>query len=333
VLDALRDTLPPEAAVRIEALLGTRLSPTLAGLHPLPGTVTTLTRFPDGGGVVRLDGGGLLDRDDGTQQSVVPAVVLVRPGFPLERIDPETAARLGPALADVQHVNGELLAATPEDGPQRWVGGTLLPLLPPPLRAYDRLLGVDARRRWLLADAARPDKTLLIDPGLPDVVPRLPVWTLSPGDAAGWTDADWPAVRHGNRLLVLQAHGWVDGRPGDLRTTPATRPADGTFTVTAAGHVFAYDPAGQVRRYAADTTLPPSATSPSATSPSATSPSATLPAMPEAAFTNAIPRNAHRVWIDPAGRLVIVAPKAVAVAFPQGRVPTELRGLMLRPTD
>ena len=236
----------------------------------------------------------------------------------------------------------------PTVGPRRWVGLTLLPpLLPKELADFDTVVAIDARRRWLLTSKKRPGDTLLIDPTLPDVTPRLPVWTINAPNGAGRTDDGWPAVRHGEEALVLGRAGWrsekravmrdqwaelpaifdrsgrqysVDGRTVHVADRDglggeAVVPGDSASEVRIAvdrGRLFAYSAEGSVYRYAITA--------------NSTGPKLTL----EATFTAGVPTNADRIWIDPAGRLVMRGQDRLAIGFIDGRVPAALRDVMLR---
>ena len=345
VLESMRDQVPPEAQIRIEAMLGQRFAPTIAGLRLLPGRVRTLARFPGGGCVLRFDGGGTIDADGDTPaRSVIPATVLIRPGYPIELIDPESVCDFLPGRQSIQWVGDELLISDPIVGPRRWVGSSLSkPILPKEFADFDTVVAIDARRRWLLTSAKRPCKTLLIDPSLPDTTPKLPTWMIA-GDAIGRTDHGWPAVRRGDRLFVLEQSGWRIDQPNVMRPLPkpsrtAKDEAGGIFTVDAEavhatdvhGRVVAvplggdgtnatplvltnqlliYTPDGVVRRFAIG--------------------AGPLTLKLAASFTQNVPREAV-VWTDPAGRLVMANGKTMTVAFPEGRIPRELLDLMLNP--
>lgn len=345
MLESMRDQLPPEAQIRIEAMLGQRFAPTIAGLRLLPGGVRTLARFPGGGCVLRFPGGGTIDADGDTPaRSVIPATVLIRPGYPIELIDPESVCDFLPGRQSIQWMGEELLISDAAVGPRRWVGNSLSkPILPKELADFDTVVAIDARRRWLLTSAKRPGKTLLIDPSLPDTTPKLPTWTLA-GDAIGRTDAGWPAVRRGDRLFVLERGEWKVDKPAAMRPPKAPQrevsdeagrkfsvektvvrgtDVDGRVITSAFGgdgsdatpvalsdKLLVYTPDGTVRRF--DLGHEP----------------LTINAV--ATFTQNVPRQAT-VWVDPAGRLVMANEKTMTVAFPGGFVPRELADLMLNP--
>ena len=350
VLESIRDALAPEAQVRIEALLGQRFAPTLGGLRPLPGKVRTLGRFPGGGCVLRFDGGGTVGgTDDQPERSVIPATVLIRPGLPIELIDPAALTDFVPGRQSIQWVGGQLIVSDPKVGPRRWLGLTLQPpLLPKELADFDTVVAIDARRRWLLKSDKRPGDTLLIDPTLPDPTPRLPVWTISAPGGSGRTATGWPAVRKDDDLFVLEREGWKKEKAIELpRPTPATQPVDAggpriafvgssiqvtdnaghqlvvqppgspfpsgdTQIAAAPGRLFVYTADGRVHRYAV--------------TPSTSGPVVTF----EKTFTAGVPANVEQIWIDPAGRLVMQAGTTMAIGFPDGRLPAALRDLMLR---
>ena len=51
----------------------------------------------------------------------------------------------------------------------------------------------------------------------------------------------------------------------------------------------------------------------------------------EATFTNKVPsvEKPRRIWLDPAGRIVIADKSRLVVFFPQGFIPPRIRDLML----
>ena len=289
------------------------------------------------------------------------------------------------------------------------------------------------------ADAA-PDfraaagRTLIIDPTLPNLVPRLPVWDYTTADEAGWDKENWPAVRQLNHVSRLKEAGWevladdavlltkpeqAPPVPGptappapapSLPSAPSAPSAPETQPATASAAVAATGPAPTTRA----ATLP-SATSPttagvetkdargsgSGATPAAAdaseallwadrdgtryydgaealrvvspagrtttwalppaaagkapvhlvktedgrlflfnqpgrvlrikpTPEAAEPFVVDATFTRNVPNvdAPSRVWLDPAGRIIIAYENKLAILFPEGYVPPAIRGLM-----
>lgn len=315
-LEALRQRVPAEAQVRIETLLGERLAPTLAGLHPLDGACKTLARFRDGGCVLQLTGGGTT-AESGDEQTVIPAYIAIRPGRFVQRLDLAAVANFDPAKYKLTAAGEEWVIVDPVAGPERWIGSKTYPLVDPLLKDYDDLLGIDAQHRWIFRSSKRPGKTLIIDPALPDTTPRLPTWTIDAPDGVGWTNFDWPAVKRGEKIFVLGENGWR--LPGDGESwqttvpTPAATQEDGATTFRVVDLLLKVDSTNAVTRYRNRDGVASTGT-------------------PEAVFKDGLPRDTpRRIWLDPAGRLVF-AGEQLTVTFPNGRVPKSIGDLMLRST-
>ncbi|MGC4033856.1 MAG: hypothetical protein QM754_19410 [Tepidisphaeraceae bacterium] len=342
VLEALREQLPPEAQVRIETLLGNRFAPSLGGLRPLDGACHVIARFPRGGCLLKLDGGGSIDaEDDEPARTVIPAFVLIRPGHFVEWRDSDAFGDFVPGRNAVQWVNGELLIGDPKLGPRRQVGLTLKPLLPPAFAAFDTVQGIDARSRWLLTNSTKKGESLLIDPSLPDTTPKLPIYTVAARDGAGRTAAGWPAVKRGDRLFVLDARGWHVDKPEAMLPPPPNLPAvfdrDGTSaTITDGGIELTDRDGGTTRVDLKDADDPQFAMSPKRlwvytpdgkVNRYARSPGPTVKW--EATFTQRVPSEATSIWLDPAGRLIMLSDSTLAISFTDGRLPSTLNDLML----
>lgn len=73
------------------------------------------------------------------------------------------------------------------------------------------------------ADAA----TLIIDPTLPDPIPRLPVWLYATAETVGWDKDNWPVVKR-TGAWALGEKGWRAMRSKDkMFTKPEEAPAPG----------------------------------------------------------------------------------------------------------
>jgi hypothetical protein len=69
-------------------------------------------------------------------------------------------------------------------------------------------------------------ETLIIDPTMPNLVPRMPVWNYTTADEVGWDRDNWPAVKQLNNVSRLTDNGWeVASGDNPLLTRPEQAPA------------------------------------------------------------------------------------------------------------
>lgn len=335
-LEAIREQMPVEAQVRIETLLGQRFAPTLGGLRPLPGEVKTVARFGDGGSVLLLTGGGTAT-EDGVDQTFIPAWIAVRPGFYIERLPDKLVEGVIPDRYKFFAFGSEWVTFDPVLGVRRWMGSQYETLLPKPLRHFDTLVGIDAQKRWIFSSTSAPQKTLIIDPTLPDDTPRLPVWPIDAPDGTGWTDTQWPAVKRGEQVFVLAEKNWrlIDEKTEKfvqeapkLLTTTATAPDGVKFElvnnrVTRNGLTIIDDARGAESIYVSHGRL-------FLVAAGAVHRFSTSGKLDES-FTKQIPPGElKRVWLDPVGRIVMADATSVWVCFPAGRVEPAIKSLMLQ---
>lgn len=333
-LEAMRPRLPVEAQVRIEIILGQRFAPTLASLKPLPGPVHTVARFPDGGCVLLLTGGGSI-ADDGIGKTVIPAWIAIRPGNYIERLPDRMTEGFVPNRYQFFAFASEWVIFDPVLGLRRWIGSEFVTLLDKPLRHFDTFVGIDQQRRWIVRSTSQPGQTLIIDPSLPDTTPKLPVWMIEAPDGAGWTQSGWPAMNRGNSVLLLDERRWrvmdpktdtFDRTAPKLLTTIATA-TDGSKLelinnrVTRNGSTIIDDARGAMSIFYADNRL--------FLVGEGVVHRFNLTGKIEATFDKNLLKNPKRVWIDPAGRLVLAGDATLWIAFPTGRVPNAIKTMML----
>src|SRR5207253_615636 len=73
-------------------------------------------------------------------------------------------------------------------------------------------IGKDHAGRWLFRDPAQLGtrnselRTLILDPTLPDPIPKLPVWTYRVDNGTvGWDQRDWPVIKAGSAFAIEEA--------------------------------------------------------------------------------------------------------------------------------
>ncbi len=333
-LEAMRERLPAEAQVRIEIILGQRFAPTLASIKPLPGLAQTVARFADGGCVLLLTGGGSI-ADDGIGKTVIPAWIAIRPGNYIERLPDRMVEGFVPGRYQFFAFGSEWVIYDPVLGLRRWIGSEFVTLLDKPLRHFDTLVRIDQQRRWIIRSSSEPDQTLIIDPSLPDTTPRLPVWMIEAPDGAGWTQSGWPAMNRGDSVLVLDEKRWrvmdpktdtFDRTAPKLVTTVATAP-DGTKfelinnRVTRNGSALIDDARGAMSIFLTDDRI--------FLVGEGVVHRFSRAGKFEAMFDKGLLQNPKRVWIDPAGRLVLAGDASLWIAFPSGRVPGAIKTMMI----
>lgn len=339
-LEALRPQQRAEGQVRIEAILGQKFAPKLAGLLPLEGVVQVVTRFNDGGAVILLTGGGMYS-EDGDDKTLIPAWVSIRPGRYVERMPEGLTNNFVPGQYHLYAHGSEWVVDDPVLGPRRWLGSRLKTLLPKEYRNYDKLIGIDQQGRWLFRQSSDDGTTLIIDPFLPDPTPRLPVWIVAE-ESAGWTTTGWPAVKRNKRVTVLGEAGWrvldektekFETAPPNVLPTVATDSRERRFELRN-GSIRLTTPQGAestIPLASADATMIFSAfdrlfvVAPGAV----TRLNPDQPDSVDGTFTENLPTAPRRVWLDPAGRIIFADETRLWVTFPQGHIPRAIANLML----
>lgn len=310
VLERLLEGQPPEARVRMQTLLLEKTEPTIGGFRPRAGPIRVAQRWSDGAIVLRARQGWLRVSTDG-ERPVTGDLLLVRPGE-VPAVAPDDIAELIEAGATLDSIRGEIVART-ERGLLRRVGTSFLPVLPARLSDYSLLRGIDDRNRWLIA-STRPDAPLLLlDPTIADPTPRLPTWSIPvpSGGVIGKTSDGWPVMRSGD-AWALRATGWQLVRQATAWkpvVVDPSKPPTRSLELADGRTRLVMDEPGILRRVK----LVDGANRELAT------------------HTRGLPadRWPDAMWLDPAGRLVLVClPDELVIAFPDGRIPREISNLM-----
>ncbi len=248
LLEKAADAITPAARARVHELLRNKLTPALGGMEPVDGRLAVAYRQADGTVLFFARAGVTIptEREDHAQ-TVVPAWVVAHADGRVDRpLPPNQVKDQTPDDCRLRTAGDEWIELT-EAGPQRFLGNSFDPLLPPAERHFDTWLGMAARRRWVFRDTRTGD-TLVLDPTVADPAPRLPVWTMSakapeavggqpagPDGTAGWDARDDPVLRHGEngRAFALGADGWTALKKDDVVTTTWTPPPTATRPTTA----------------------------------------------------------------------------------------------------
>lgn len=368
ILERLRPHQPAEAQQRLDELLTARQHPSLGVLRPVADDLRVASRLRDGGVVLYSDAGVEVPRAGAEPGVIAPAWIAMRPGRAATLLPAALTVDAVAGHTKLVAWGDEWVVQDPVAGPKRYLGNHLRRTLKPSERAFSRFAGIDSRGRWLFADDAT-GRTLVIDPFLPDPTPRLPVWTIriENGDV-GWSDKDWPVTRRGGAWALLEDR-WEplpDSAPVHVEAParrpnpPATTQSDGAPPLlTEPDDTRWYGGVAALRRVgtdgaARDLVLPPEAVGDARTYPhpvliraegalfllnapgrvlrlrerhGGAGPDLVL----EATFTRDIPNveRPARVWLDPAGRIVIATGgDTLSILFPGGRIPPEIRQMM-----
>ena len=161
-------------------------------------TLNLVARLADGGTVFYAQAGvsipNLDDPDAGPQFRVPAWISSIRPGRAIELLPDALTADLTPGQSRLYANGNDWIVSNDLRGPRRFVGNGFVTLLRKSEHDFSEFAGLDRRGRWLFhkpaaqasttqASATQPttspatqdDETLIIDPTLPDPIPRLPV--------------------------------------------------------------------------------------------------------------------------------------------------------------
>ncbi|MDB5305637.1 MAG: hypothetical protein JWM97_3186 [Phycisphaerales bacterium] len=289
VLEKLMNDQPPEAQARLRQLLKQKAVPTLNGMGLLGDKSLKLAaRLSDGGTVFYAEHGVSIpnpqDPDAGPDFHT-PAWISIRPGRPIELLPPVLTEDLIPGKSRLYAVGNDWIITNDARGPRRFVGNGFVTLLRKSEHGFSDFIGMDRRGRWIFrkpvadpsatAPATAPSDaapvTLIVDPTLPDPIPRLPVWVFKTAETVGWDKAGWPVTKRGG-AYTLHEEGWqVVDEKEEIFTRPDQVPpiTDPTATTATAPST---EPA--------PTTAPGPTTAPQATATAPSTAPATTPADP-----------------------------------------------------
>lgn len=364
--DKLMDTVHPEIQIRLQNLLRARDFPMLGNCEPKDGKVRIVSRFQGGGMLFYNAQGALLPNGNQEPTLVSPAWILAAPGFTIHVLQGEFLTDLDPDIHRLVFTpSGAWISQDAKNGLRMHIAGERwMKLTRKGEEAFTTLENVDAAGRLILRTslgAAGP--ALLIDPRLPDIRPRLPIWT-SEYQAVGWDKNDLPAATLQGNGMVFQNDHWtvIDKKTNAFNSDPATIPALAPTSTWPAelGKPLAKDPKGNLffdgtnkivmitpSGDRLDLPLPPDAVGTLA-SPALAAFGADrlfLYNKPgqisrlrlihnklelDANFTQGAPETEKltRMWIDSGKRLVMIWDKKLALAFPDGYIPKSTRTLI-----
>jgi hypothetical protein len=159
-------------------------------------------------------------------------------------------------------------------------------------------------------------ETLIIDPTLPNLVPRLPVWNYTTAQEVGWERDDWPAVKQLNNVSRLTDNGWeVLSGDDPLLTRPDQAPALPGPPATQSSPILPLliAPAGVPLTPATTTEASPSNQSQPATLPTPVPPTT----VPDVAATK--PAEVP-IWVDRGGTRYFGGIDELRIASPSGKI-------------
>jgi hypothetical protein len=362
----LAESQRSDVRARLRTILGNQTEPSLDGLRPIPGPGRVLSRYPGEGVLLKFSSGVQTFDDSGASRDIVPAYVLLRPGFgALLMPDDVSAALQGEDGAKLSVAAGdEFVVERPRgDGPGRWMGNHLAPMLREGERErFTKLVGIDTMGRWVFA-SADGSKSLIIDVTILDPAPRLPVWVLENANASmGWDDEGWPCRKLGG-TWALRETAWqaiTAARSKEIfrvkrEDAPPFDPKS-PLLIDPSGNTYSNGLDALVMRTPGDLTfnwpLPPEARGPGVFDGAPVlleanshlflfntpgkcirlkpTPGENEPFKIDAIFTRGLPtQDLRRIWKDPAGRIVIASGGTrLAICFPAGTIPLAIQNVM-----
>jgi hypothetical protein len=203
ILEAEMDNQPPTVREIMAKLLKNKTDPTLGEMMLVDTQLKLVGRSLDGGALLYTKGGVAVINTEGDQTLAQNAWISVRAGQPIRLMLGPLWSDLTPSKKRFYAVGGaEWIVSDDVLGPRESVGTfDLAPILKKSEIKYNEFVGIDRRGRWLFRepvgeDGVRSEETLILDPTLPPVTPRLPVWEFAAdGGKAGCDDRDWPAYQ------------------------------------------------------------------------------------------------------------------------------------------
>ena len=216
ILEAELDNQPPSVREKMAELLKNKTDPTLGEMSLVDSELKLAARAPDGSVLLYSRGGVSVTNVDGDQTLASPAWVSVRPGQPIQLMLGQAWADLTPNQKKFYSVGSEWIVSDDVFGPREMIGTfQWAPILRKSDAKYNELIGIDRQGRWFFreptaANGARPVESLVLDPTLPPIAPRLPVWEFAAmGGTVGCEDHGWPAYKDkGENVWIIGEGGF-----------------------------------------------------------------------------------------------------------------------------
>ena len=243
ILETQMKNQPTSVQEKMAELLKNKTDPTLGEMTLVDTQLKLVARDPDGGVLLFSKGGVSVKNVDLDETLAAPAWINVRPGQPIRLMLGQAWEDLTPSRNRFYAIgDGDWIVSDEENGPREFIGTfDLSPILRKSEVKYSEFVGIDRHGRWFFrervgTDGGEPLETLILDPTLPPVSPRLPVWEFrADGGTVGCDDQDWPAYKdragnvwiigeNGFQLLDEKKNHFIDN-PADLAKRPSRSPA------------------------------------------------------------------------------------------------------------
>ena len=231
ILEAEMDNQPPSVREKMAELLKNKTDPTLGEMSLVDSELKLASRAPDGSVLLYTKGGVSVTNVDGDQTLAAPAWISIRPGQPIQLMLGQVWADLTPNQKRFYSVGNEWIVSDDVLGPREMIGTfEWAAILRKSDVKYNDFIGIDRHGRWFFrepmpASGTRPTETLVLDPTLPPVSPRLPVWEFAAiGGSAGCDDRGWPAYKDkGENVWLIGEGGFqlLDKKKGHYISDPA----------------------------------------------------------------------------------------------------------------
>ncbi len=340
VIRKIMDDQVAETKIRLQELLNSQLAPTLGGMTLVDGKMRLVGRYPDRGVLFHAPRGVSIPHGpDRTPHVVWPAWIWIHPGEAIQTLDERRVHDLDAAKDFPFFDRDDWIVVNADRGPELLVGPVLTPLLHKSELEFRTPIGSDRRGRWIFKNAAPAawasaatdaDATLILDPTLPDVTPRLPVYRIHDDEGTiGWNKDNWPVRKAGgawaleaDRSRTMNDNEPVYTRPDEIPAVidpsaqPATQPSTTQFTdqpttsPSTPPTLATTHPASTQPTTATPTAFPTLATTTLATQPASTQPT-TTPLSPEVDL-------GPLLLIDPAGNRYYDGQKTLTLRTRQG---------------
>jgi len=221
ILEKALDGQAPDAQVRLRRVMKSHAVPTLGEMRLLDGRLKVVARQRDGSVLGYADAGVAIPRGEDEPELLAHAWLSLRPGEAVQLLPDRMVANLTPGSSRLAVTGSDWVISDDAGGPRWFTGNDFVPMTPKVQRAFSELYGRDVEGRWLLRKPGDAESVLVIDQHLPDLTPRLPVWSINcHGGQVGWDGKNYPVMKRGGSFALEQG-SWRQLGDGEKMYTEA----------------------------------------------------------------------------------------------------------------